>query len=1673
MKPLKILLIIMISSIISHSFGEAHAAPIDLEEKCLIALTHIDSLYKNLSRQERLYLEENTDDNTPIHQWGYTATIQELINSYPTLLSLRRELASQSGEALRKKLKARYLFNLDWGGKEETSLYKVLLETLLQCHYSLHEATQRTPIDFSAIFSWQSLVTEEVNAACQAGLYNEALYLAQQASPIQGDNKKWLQTVRPAFGKQSQGYEIEAEILKLGSLEEARKLFTTWSHNPTEAHAEAWRTVDKQVQTAWQKLLKQCPSLAQRESEFAYEKFRIQATLSDPIHQKATLTLVGISRAPIRLERAHYRENHQKALGRKSIPIQAKESELIRYTLTDSLEEAAHYIYSISGKHQKEHAALRYNQIEANLYQNDNEAWVYLCDLATGKPIPQKQLTLETTSGSKGGFSQKRNQKVVHTDANGFYHIEKKSDVWHYLTLEDNRLADKRKELYVPDRPRKVTPRKNNIAIYPDRPLYKYGDTVQVGIVSLLHSKKDKTQTDPGATGSLSLYAYNELDKVKLATATYHTNNYGVGQISFQLPIDEKYSDFYIEEDTDKSPLHSPLDVQAYKRNYLTVTLDEITHGLVQGKPAHLTLSTQDLNGLATPSLVTISYQAANGPHSITLSSSGKTTVETLPLGSYTQFTIEATDALGNVATTYYRRRCDSSSMPLNAQIALEGVQHQVLHKAHATLSLSTQPYNQGIKRNLSDRVITAELINPEGASFALGTFAPLEKRELQLTTLPSGIYRLRLATTDHYGKITTDVSKPFYLFDDNDPTIQADAIPLFVWQDSASQIRIASTQPRQVLLWVSNENTVLLRKLISIDSTIQTIPIAVTTPSGSHLEAKIQYTHQGRILSRWLDLSKGSQQPHLNTAVSFAAQTLRPNQKVKGTIHVTNEKGEPVNEARIIISVYDQAVQNAAIEGHPWMLILKQAEESYEDGIGAIPEALQNAPLALTQAKGVIPSESSSPILRSNFQETAYFNATLLTNSEGVADVEFTLPSTQTEYCIITYAFNETFEREVFEEAQCNAFLPLSIEIGLPRYLHAGDTLLGEAQIRNQSDTLQNIQYYLATGNTLLAQDSIALSTSQIHKVSFTLPTNGISEGSLSINAQLHSATEQDAIQKEIPIRRAEVDYPIATPLTWLGTNSGTLSLPEVQSATQEVQLELYLNPQNLAWSQLAQAYHQEDSTTQPDFFSTLAQYVIYNRCYALLQSNPQKIAELQETQKLLTTYDTPPSKQIERQASPKQLATFYHFISDLETVKNHVAKMEDLILQKERPNQGFSLSQSHTSPYLTFWILSQLGKVEPTLLSPRMREAIQQSIAYLDKLIVDATQEYSVLLPLYFTSRLQLLGEKPQKKSLKSLIQKELQEGIQQYIHYYPSQLIDFALFVHYYGSASQNREVDDFIRERKPYALNDRETLAYSLYLYRDAQQLPQEVINFLLRHKQATTLWDDAFSLDAMLSLIKQIAPTEISDQASLQIDQQHFPLSPEERATGQICRFISPTKETLTLTLHRVKSEAILGGIVYHVKEPFAQVEPQGSALQVDKEIFVERVEQGKKKLLRIDAEHPAHKGETLLIRYNISCDRDLSLVRLIDERPAGAEPGYDFDGYCFSERLLWFYTRREAQDHIYIDYLPKGLHTLEMRATANVAGIFSYGPVSIKSYYAAEFAGNSSSGVLHTIIPHP
>ena len=252
------------------------------------------------------------------------------------------------------------------------------------------------------------------------------------------------------------------------------------------------------------------------------------------------------------------------------------------------------------------------------------------------------------------------------------------------------------------------------------------------------------------------------------------------------------------------------------------------------------------------------------------------------------------------------------------------------------------------------------------------------------------------------------------------------------------------------------------------------------------------------------------------------------------------------------------------------------------------------------------------------------------------------------------------------------------------------------------------------------------------------------------------------------------------------------------------------------------------------------------------------------------------------------------------------------------------------------------------------------------------------------------------------------------------------------------------------------------------------LLEEMKVWLLLQKQAQQWAHAVASVDAVYALLLRGENLlRHSGKLSLSLGNVHWSNGLNPLSDG-ICylkrTFIEGEK---ALNAHQLKVEkgadGLAWGAVYaHSLVPMDEVKSYGQGLQVEKQLYVERRDnQGKASLEPVHIGHTLiQKGDKVVTRLVICCDRSFDFVQLKDLRGACLEPLSLHSGYRWRSALSYYQEVKDAATNFNFDHLPKGVHVVEYACRVVRSGLFEAGVAVVQSAYAPEYAGHSASVTL-------
>lgn len=136
-----------------------------------------------------------------------------------------------------------------------------------------------------------------------------------------------------------------------------------------------------------------------------------------------------------------------------------------------------------------------------------------------------------------------------------------------------------------------------------------------------------------------------------------------------------------------------------------------------------------------------------------------------------------------------------------------------------------------------------------------------------------------------------------------------------------------------------------------------------------------------------------------------------------------------------------------------------------------------------------------------------------------------------------------------------------------------------------------------------------------------------------------------------------------------------------------------------------------------------------------------------------------------------------------------------------------------------------------------------------------------------------------------------------------------------------------------------------------------------------------------------------------------------------------------------------------------------------SALTLKKTLWKKIITKAGPELVSLEG-RKVEVGDELVVRLEVTADRDLDFVHIKDTRPSCVEPGVALSGYRWNGGLGYYETVRDTATHRFVEHLPKGTHVFEFSARAAQRGVCGAGLSEVRCMYAPEFAAHAGAPVV-------
>jgi hypothetical protein len=260
----------------------------------------------------------------------------------------------------------------------------------------------------------------------------------------------------------------------------------------------------------------------------------------------------------------------------------------------------------------------------------------------------------------------------------------------------------------------------------------------------------------------------------------------------------------------------------------------------------------------------------------------------------------------------------------------------------------------------------------------------------------------------------------------------------------------------------------------------------------------------------------------------------------------------------------------------------------------------------------------------------------------------------------------------------------------------------------------------------------------------------------------------------------------------------------------------------------------------------------------------------------------------------------------------------------------------------------------------------------------------------------------------------------------------------------------------------------SLIEAFTLIADDQSAVREMKKWLLTQKQTNKWSSDIGTVHAVYALLLQGEEMlDINNEIEIRIGNTTVVSAEDvkEPGTGYIKKAwhgkeIKP--EFGNIEVSSGKDSFSWGAMHWQYYAPYSEITSAGNGITVSRKLFNKEISDQGPELVEINKETAVKTGDKIVVRMEVTTDRDYSFVHLKDSRTAAFEPVELNSGYRYNDGAGYYYSVRDASVNFFFDYLPKGSYVFEYELFRVRKGSYTGGITTIQCVYAPEFNAHSS-----------
>lgn len=779
------------------------------------------------------------------------------------------------------------------------------------------------------------------------------------------------------------------------------------------------------------------------------------------------------------------------------------------------------------------------------------------------------------------------------------------------------------------------------------------------------------------------------------------------------------------------------------------------------------------------------------------------------------------------------------------------------------------------------------------------------------------------------------------------------------------------------------------------------------------------------------------------------------------------------------------------------------------------------NGVIVITTKKAQQTAEHLEIPLRKNLQETAFFFPHLKIQKDGSVEIDFTAPEALTKWKFRGLAHNKAADF-IYVETLSKTQKDVMIQPNMPRFVRETDAVVLKARVSNTTSLPLQATAVLRLFNTVTGEDL----TDKIIKTDKLVPTtiNGLSANTVSWSVEIPKEIEglqyrisvkagnfTDGEESVIPVLSNRTLITETAPIWQLGKQSKDYRLHNlITNSSQTLKnhqfvVEISHNATWLTMQSLPYLYDFQHTCNEQIFAKyfadVLAMHVLEKNpnikdLIAEWKKNPKAKLEENEELKQLMLQETPWMKDLVSDDEKKaQLASYF----DSDRLEKEADEIVKTLGERQNASGGFGwFSGGSENDYITQHILVTAAQLDKLGIShfnaTDVKNIVNKAHRFIDVKMQDqlktknksfsnqAAINYAFVKSYYskdFTIPADVSKQLDQNfiDLKKNWVELSLQNkaklaiivnrnGDTAWAKQILNQLNESAVIDETYGMYWKENSNEHY------YYFNAAEVQALIIEAFKeiDNNETTLQKLNAWLLSQKLNKDWGTTKATTSAIYALLLSNSTEISksDKAVVSVGNQTIKTNEtEENQTDDLLGYQTYqwkadeiTNDFGKVSIKNKSEKPVFGGIYWQYFEDFNAVKDANNGiLKIARKFYIEN---SHKKLQEISNETEIKLGQKVIIRLEITAEKDMEFIHIKDMRAATFEPVDVLSGYKYQNNLRYYQSTRDAATNFFIDYLSKGSYVIDYEVRLNNEGSFTSGISTIQSMYAPEHTGHTA-----------